>query len=531
MRRHWALWIAWLCFAATSAVVAAVFLEQNPVDRIVYALDDPYIHMAIARHVVEDAVYGVTPYEFSSASSSPLYTLLLAAANHVFGVREVLPLVVNLLSALSIFVISHRILRDYLENQLAILACLLAILFLTPIVPVAFTGMEHLLQLAIVLPFFHASVTRIAADDQETNYLPVYLLSPFVTTVRYEGMFAVFVISMLLLLRRRRRPALILATLGALPLGIFAWYSIAHGALPVPNPILIQGNPAVGSLLGVITYPFRGLIKLGQAPHLLVLVLVSAALFLRNLRPRGLWDRAQIFHVCFVATALVHEQFANNGWFYRYEAYLVAMGLLAVAIGWKEDVSLARQRLAGRAPGVRRVAVAVLALAMATPLAARGATSLRQTPRAMTNIYQQQYQMGLFLREYYQGQAVAANDIGAINFLADIRNLDLVGLGSTEVLLIRIRASFDASRIEELTEQKRIRIAILYESWFEGTKALPAHWVKVGEWTIPDNVICAEDTVSFFATSHEEARILGRNLASFSRFLPDAVDETGDYRP
>ena len=97
MRRHWALWIALLCFAATSAVVAAVFLEQNSVDRIVYALDDPYIHMAIARHVVEDAVYGVTPYQFSSASSSPLYTLLLAAANYVFGVREVLPLVVNVL--------------------------------------------------------------------------------------------------------------------------------------------------------------------------------------------------------------------------------------------------------------------------------------------------------------------------------------------------------------------------------------------------------------------------------------------------
>jgi hypothetical protein len=257
-----------------------------------------------------------------------------------------------------------------------------------------------------------------------------------------------------------------------------------------------------------------------------VLVLVSAALFLRALRRTGLWDRTQIFHVCFLATTLVHEQFASNGWFYRYEAYLVAMGLLAIAIGCKAAVGPATDQLAGGALIARRVAVALLCLGLATPLAARGVTSLRQTPRAMTNIYLQQYQMGLFLREYYQDQAVAANDIGAINFLADIKNLDLVGIGSTEVLLIRIRASFDASRIEKLTQREGIRIAIVYESWFEGSKALPAHWVKVGEWTIPDNVICAEDTVAFFATSHEEARILGRNLADFSRFLPGAVDET-----
>ena len=74
---------------------------------------------SIARPLVEDSVYGVTPYEVSSSSSSPLYAFLLAAANSVFGVREIIPLVVNVLSALVLFVIAHRILRAHLHSQLA----------------------------------------------------------------------------------------------------------------------------------------------------------------------------------------------------------------------------------------------------------------------------------------------------------------------------------------------------------------------------------------------------------------------------
>jgi hypothetical protein len=42
--------------------------------------------------------------------------------------------------------------------------------------------------------------------------------------------------------------------------------------------------------------------------------------------------------------------------------------------------------------------------------------ALINTPKATTNIYEQQYQMGLFIKEFYENKSIVANDIGAINF-------------------------------------------------------------------------------------------------------------------
>jgi hypothetical protein len=54
--------------------------------------------------------------------------------------------------------------------------------------------------------------------------------------------------------------------------------------------------------------------------------------------------------------------------------------------------------------------------------------SLVITPQASRNIYEQQYQMGMFLKRCYPGKAVAVNDICAVSYLADVRLVDLLGL-------------------------------------------------------------------------------------------------------
>lgn len=53
-----------------------------------YALDDAYIHMAMAKNLAHHGVMGATRFEFTSSSSSPLWTLLLTVAFVVSGVRN-----------------------------------------------------------------------------------------------------------------------------------------------------------------------------------------------------------------------------------------------------------------------------------------------------------------------------------------------------------------------------------------------------------------------------------------------------------
>ncbi|MFW9989306.1 MAG: hypothetical protein ACFFC3_11675 [Candidatus Odinarchaeota archaeon] len=57
----------------------------------------------------------------------------------------------------------------------------------------------------------------------------------------------------------------------------------------------------------------------------------------------------------------------------------------------------------------------------------------------------------------------------------------------------------------------------------------PAEWVKVGEWTIIENVICAADTVSFYVVHPLEVDNLISNLKEFSNRLPDDIIESGMY--
>jgi hypothetical protein len=133
--------------------------------------------------------------------------------------------------------------------------------------------------------------------------------------------------------------------------------------------------------------------------------------------------------------------------------------------------------------------------------------------------------MGRFVHQYYQNATVALNDIGAVNFLADIHCVDLWGLGNVEVARARRRHTYNVRDIERVTQQNGVRIAIVYDSWFPG--GLPPEWIRVGRWTIRDNVIVGSDTVSFYATSPAEAQHLSQCLGDFYLQLPTEVIQRG----
>src|ERR1700753_2405986 len=106
----------------------------------VYPLDDSFIHMALARNLAFHGVWGMNPFAFASASSSVLYTLLLATLFKLFSVHVVIPFVIN---AIVVLVVVRR----WLEKQGVLgggqLVILLGLIFLTPLPILVICGMEH----------------------------------------------------------------------------------------------------------------------------------------------------------------------------------------------------------------------------------------------------------------------------------------------------------------------------------------------------------------------------------------------------
>lgn len=146
---------------------------------------------------------------------------------------------------------------------------------------------------------------------------------------------------------------------------------------------------------------------------------------------------------------------------------------------------------------------------------------MRNSIRAIYNIYEQQYQMGLFMKQYYQQQTVAANDIGAISYYGNINTLDLWGLGNNEVAVARKKGYWNNDFIRKLVNDKQTKIAVIYDSWFD--KDLPNQWFKVATWEMPYNYICGDIKVSFYGISEKDANMLKTNLAAFAPELPADV--------
>ena len=247
--------------------------------------------------------------------------------------------------------------------------------------------------------------------------------------------------------------------------------------------------------------------------------------------------RSGIVAVVFLGVALLHLKYAKVGWFYRYEAYLVCLGVVAFVLLLQEIFlrqGFSWQSLAPRfGPAWAKCAALAIPLAfLSEPLVERGIQSYKDTAIAPLNNYQQQYQMGLFLHEYYEGAGVAANDIGAINFLANIRCLDLMGLTDVEVARLWRTFKCDTAQIRRIAREKKVEIAIVYDSFFVQSYALPPEWIKVGQWTISNNVICSGNTVTFYAVDRAKAVHCAATSRNFSNGFQPAWPPTWPrYRP
>lgn len=535
---HWPVILAMAVLWITVAVLLGVCTERNQ-GHITYALDDPYIHMAIAKNFSQHGVWGVTKYGFTSTSSSPLWTLLLSFYYLLFGTSETAPLIMNLVFAtLMIFLVYIILKRRALPPPFNLLI-LLSMIFLTPVPLLIFCGLEHVLHtlISIIFVYFSAGMLSNEHLSQHKNVslysISLLLLSPLVIMTRYEGAFLIFTVCFLFFVRKRLKYAMFLGAFGVFPIAISGLISLSRGWYFFPNSVLLKKHTFdFTSLGGIIKGLGRSIYEIAQHADILGLTVGALIVFYFLCKKhRDIWTNSIVMNIILVATIFLHMHFAETGWFYRYESYLFGLGVFVMGLSLGDFLSKGPRSEAQGNSIPQRIALALLIVVLISPCVRRGVASLKDIPNGATELFSQQYQMGLFLREYYQGYAVATHDIGAINYLADVRCLDLWGLANMDVAKLKRSGHYNRYQIDALTKSQGISLAIVADKWFDkgSIGGLPSHWVKCGNWVASTTLEKGEPSFSFYAVEPKEAENLLENLRIFSSHLPKTTVQSGEY--
>ncbi len=507
------------------AIVAAVFARAMQLchGHFGYPMDDTYIHMAIAKNFALHGVWGVTRYAFSSSTSSPLYTLLLAGVYWVSGVHEVIPLLLNLGAGIALLALTQRLLQEAGLSNFRIFVTLAAVVLLMPLPAVVEGGMEHVLHAILTLAFVH--LTCLALMNRASNGFMkwLFVLAPVLVMTRYEGLFLVFAAGVMLMAQRRWLATVLLGAAAFLPLAIYGGLSVREGWLPLPNSILLKANVPHGSVsMPAFRFLWNWALAGVKAPHIAFLLLTALVLlYLRWRQDRTIWNYPSLALIQFLVIGFLHLELARTGWFYRYEAYLVATGIFTCAIG-SQDLQLQPLSLGPRSWAFG-VGYAAGVLAILT-LGFKSYRSMAFGPRAFHNIYEQQFQMARFVGKYYPTETIVLNDIGAVCFFTDARALDVYGLGSMEPARAKLRNGYNTEWLREWAMREHARVAILYPTGWAGESfAIPLAWVPVATWSLSDNFVLAGDAVKILAVEPEVEPMLERNISLFQGSLPPEI--------
>lgn len=530
-------------YVVVLGLLLALALRESD-GHLVYVLDDPAIHQSVATNLVDHGTWGVDAGHFQSASSSPLWTLLLGAYLVVSPVASAGPLLLNAAAAVAVIAVlgaNQSVLapsRRRLGDAVGVAVLVTIVLFLPGLTLV---GMEHVLHMALVLAtvvLFHRQ--GLGELRRWPRWLP-YVLLALATLARLETVFLAAGLGLALLSRCRpgwgpggraagRRTQLVRAALvgaaTALPLAAVAAANRAGGQAWLPNSVMAKSR---------VDDPFTPFYRL-PVERLTTDPLVGALTVALLVALAVAWRRPARFAfpaIVAVVTVAGHVILARIGWYERYQAYLVVLAVYAglqlvvdvLAWRWDASPSPAAPTPRGRRALARPAIGGLLVLAL-LPLCGTKLFLTVDAPLAVADTYQQRYQAGRFLARYYAGEPVATGELGYVSVMHEGPITDLFGLGDYEVLQERLRDTHpDAAYWTGLAQRRGFEVVAVYPSTigFE----TPPDWLLAGWWTLPRRTVTAfEPRFEFWATTPEALFRLQEDLRDFAGDLPGGVEVT-----
>ncbi len=508
--------LPFLLTAALVVVGAGVtvwLMAQQSGGMFLYGSDDFYINLGLARRLVDGTAGG----EFPSGSTCAGWIVGMAVLIKLTGaqVTHILAGVINLLAAL----LTLWVLGRYLKTRFSparVLVFLLSFIWMTGLVPLILMGMEHVLQILFVTLFGIHLLQCLEGDCRAERYLSLWVLLGVLC--RMEMVFVAAGGALVLLLMRRYVTAVVVLIVCAIPTLAQGIWQIHQGHSFFANPILIKTVLASDG-----DYLRRIALALCDFPDdiqsvLLVGALLAVVLLMRR-RQIGTPARcALLFLLMFLVCAGLHQMLARNRSLGRYNAYLIGLGALALAVSvaalrkWTQSIT---QR------GIVRPIYCLLGALLLLMTGVGRAAAWYWMPNISREIYSQMYQIARLAREVGGGEFVILNDVGCTLFFTDVPVLDLFGLTSWETAKLGGGARMATNDIVRVAKMRHVRMAVLYPRWFESR--LPSSWVAVGEWETPPTFYADQSVIRVYATSAEYIEVVQTLWKRFARSLPDGV--------
>jgi len=488
------------------SVMLVIVLIRAP--HFSYTLDDPYIHLALAQNIAVGH-YGINPGETTSPSSSVLWPFLLAPFSRTV-VGEWMPLALNMVFSLGTCILLGRWLEPRLRSagfdNLAILGIAICLVLTANMPGLTMTGMEHSLQIFLVVACVIAIFRGYEGGHIPWPYLAAAALAP---AVRYENVVYTGAVCAVLLLKRRYGIALTIFAFSLLPLIGLGLFLHAHGLPPFPNSVMAKGGMEAGSghttgiahLKELIAMNAKGLF-LRPSRRIIFLCIAAIAACCIHLRRRY----AMLPMLAVLLAAVAMTLVGPYDWYFRYDVALRIFVLL-LALGLMLHAMKGQKLLAP----VAWLLTLLSAVAFLPPLLG--------SPGASLEIARQQYEMHRFVQQV-GSENIAVNDLGwvSMNAYGRFYILDLIGLANLETLRETNR---DTAWLDRVTKKHDIGLVMVYDSWFQG---FPPGWIKLGvlhqrpqRFASPISTI----GVSFYATSRGALKRLEPQFEEFRRTLPD----------
>ncbi|CAH9018660.1 hypothetical protein [Candidatus Nitrosacidococcus sp. I8] len=494
---------------ATGITIILFFCLKLTDGYLIYSLDDPYIHMAVADNILHGN-YGINLGEYASPSSSILWPWLLTIPE-VIGLGMSGPLILNLIfTATTLYIASDFIIKEGLIRKTSIITQAvigLSLIAFTSSLALPFTGMEHSLHVLLTVAVF-IGLVNTTSDGRNSWYLiPAIVLLPL---IRFEGYALSGTAILYLFFIKQRKEAIITGALILTATIAYVVYMVTKDLPILPSSVLMKSQ-AVTSLMvdtkinHAIIDQFKENIATIKGNFFLAttgLLFIHALLMWKDYRNRSL------ICIAVAMTITAHLFLGREGWFARYEVYCITLSCLSILfiISDKRSDNSEMSKLAVIMLMLSLIISSYIKIAFVTPYASRA-------------IYEQQYQMRRFAQDFYH-QPIGVNDLGLVSYKNPNYVLDLWGLGSEEVRRLKLEHEYNIDAMEHLLTNHHVGLIMIYDRWFP---QVPKSWKPIANLINQDRYTTGGNTVTLYVTPEADQAKLFEDLEKFKNTLPKRV--------